>query len=74
MESVASSGIQPGFCSVYFLGEGSASISVAGKRREEGGTSGCVIALRHNRDWDRGPQRARKGLRFASKHALRMLA
>ena len=45
MKSVALAGDQPCFCEVYFLVDGSASVSTTGKRLGECGTFGCVIAL-----------------------------
>ena len=44
MKSVALFRTQPGFCLVYFLYDWPASLLTAGKRSEECGTFGCVIA------------------------------
>ena len=42
LKSVASVGVQPGFCLVYFLSDGSASVSTEGKRHLE---CGCLRAV-----------------------------
>ena len=44
LKSVALAGNQPGFCLVYFLVDGPASVLTGGKSLEEGGIFGCVIA------------------------------
>ncbi len=42
LKSVTLVGIQPGFCLVYFLANGSASILIEGERLEE---CGCLWAV-----------------------------
>ncbi len=43
LKSVTLVGIQPGLCLVYFLTNGSASISIEGERLEEGGCLWAVL-------------------------------